>query len=301
MVLLFLAVAGMSWANDFKTLPGQHMLIHFTDKDSGNARIARQTLGQYYHELVFDLQLQVPDTIQVYIIPTRGMFRDIIRGRLPEWTGAFATPGDNAMYLKSPTWDRENDFKTTLVHELLHLLLHKKMGNIEIPRWLDEGLAIFYSQDQRWITSTALSKALTTRSVIHLADIDRVLNFHRTKAELAYQESWSAVQYLLATYDIDALQIILNNLQQRHSLDQAFRQATGSPFQEFEREWIRYAKKKYEWIWLYELDNYVWILIIILFIAAFILIRFRNHKKIKEWEEEPLPDPEDTGPETEAE
>ncbi len=271
---------------DFLLLEKNNIRIIYLVADSANAKQALKITGKYFDEITADLQITERNIINVYIAPTRRNFRNFLRGQLPDWTGAFAAPSENTMFVRSPRWDQDNDFSTTLIHELFHLLLHQKMGITEIPRWMDEGLAIFYSGDKKWIMSTAMSKALATRSLIPLSQIDNVLKFHSAKAELAYQESYSAVQYILATYDIDAVLNILNGLKSNLSLDDCFKVATGSSFHDFEREWINYIKKRYKWTWISEFDNYIWILIIMLFLLAGILIRLRNRQKLREWQNE---------------
>ena len=270
----------------FLLLEKNHIRIIYSPADSNYAKQAMNITGKYLDEISTDLFLTEIKTINIYIAPTRKNFRDFLRGQLPKWTGAFASPSENTMYIRSPRWDQDNDFTTTLVHELFHLLVHQKMGITEIPRWLNEGLAIFYADDKRWIMSTAMSKALATRSLIPLSQIDNVLKFHTAKAELAYQESYSAVQYLLATYDIDAVLKILDGLKSNQSMDNCFKMATGSTFHDFELEWINYIKKNYKWTWISDFDDYIWLFIIVLFLLAGILIRLRNRQKLQEWQNE---------------
>jgi len=270
----------------FNALEKNNIRIVYSPADSNNAKQALEIIGKYYEEISIDLLITEMETIIVFIAPSRRNFREYLKGQLPKWTGAFASPAVNTMYIRSPRWDVNNDFKTSLVHELFHLLLHQKMGITEIPRWLDEGLAIFYSGDNRWIMSTALSKALATHSLIPLSQIDDVLKFHRAKAELAYQESYSAVQYLLATYDIDAVLKILDGLKSNKDINTCFKSATGSSFHEYELEWINYIKKHYKWTWISDFDEYIWIFIILLFLLAGIIIRLRNRQKLQEWQNE---------------
>ncbi len=292
-LLLFLICSlNHTWATQneseagFMLLEKNNIRIIYSPADSINAKQALNITGKYFDEISTDLFITERKTISVYIAPTRRNFRDFLRGQLPKWTGAFASPSENTMYIRSPRWDQDNDFSTTLVHELFHLLIHQKMGITELPRWMDEGLAIFYSDDKKWIMSTAISKALATRSLIPLSQIDNVLKFHMAKAELAYQESYSAVQYLLATYDIDAVMKILDGLKSNQSMDDCFKTATGSSFHDFELEWINYIKKHYKWTWISEFDDYIWIFIIVLFFLVGIIIRLRNRQKLQEWENE---------------
>lgn len=269
-----------------ETIKAGLVTISYAPADSQYARSAARVLAYAYEEITFDLQIVNSDTLRVIIAPSRKKFFEYTRGQLPKWTGAFATPGSRTMVVKSPRWGREGkDFSGVLVHELVHLLIHEKVRGRPVPRWLDEGLAIFYSGETRWKTMTALSKAAATNSLIPLQDIDWVLRFNRIKAELAYQESYSAVRYLLSVYDIDAIRIILDGIRQGRDMDKSFREATGSTFRDFELEWQQYAKKTFKWFWLSDINDFFWVFILVLAILAAIVIRIRNRRKVHEWEE----------------
>ncbi|MBD3385937.1 hypothetical protein GF407_13555 [candidate division KSB1 bacterium] len=251
---------------------------------------AKQTLNHcqiLYQEIAYDLQVEQKDTVKVIIAANRDQFRSYLRGDPPNWAEAFAFPAVNTILLKSPRWNRsETSVKITLAHEILHVVLHKVIGNRYIPRWLDEGLALFYSRDVKWKTMTALSKAVFTNSLIPLRELDDVISFHRFKAELAYQQSFSVVEYILKTYDIDAIQKILTGLRNNENMDKIFLHATGSNFAAFEKEWQNYVRQNYRWLWLYDIQNYLGLLFILLFLIAIPLVWLRNRKKIKTWEKE---------------
>ncbi|MBN1558840.1 hypothetical protein JW998_01220 [candidate division KSB1 bacterium] len=263
-------------------LTRQPFTIHFVAQDSAYARAAFTPLFMAYEEISFDLQLNGVDSFHVYIMPTRKSFHETLRGRLPAWTGAFANPLINTMVIKSPRWNPDDSFETTLIHEFFHLLIHQHLG-AKLPRWLDEGLAIFYSRQERWKTGTALAKAVATGSIIPLSEIDYVLDYHQIKADLAYQQSFSAVDYLLRTYDIDALRQIIKGLKQGQSLDACFISATGSAFADFEIEWQNHIRQTSKWVWLFELDDYLWIAIFILLVSAFILRKVHNRRIEERW------------------
>lgn len=290
-IIVFVLIRTMVASADsrsFQTLSSGDITVQYVVADSMYAKKALATLSRAFEEIAFDLQVTESETLSVLIVPSRSEFGKYIHGELPKWTGAFAIPRYKKMVVKSPRWDRgKNDFRANLIHELTHLLVHEMVGNKPIPRWIDEGLAIFYSREQKWKTSTALSKAMATHSLIPLPDIDYVLKFHQIKAELAYQESYSAVRYLLATYDIDAIQIILQGIRENRDLDKSFILATGSPFRVFEHEWIQYVEKNYKWFWLSDINNFIWISILLLVILAVIIKRIRNRRTIEEWEKFP--------------
>ena len=55
---------------------------------------------------------------------------------------------------------------------------------------------------------------------------------------------------------------------------------------DFEYEWFQYIKKKYRFHFLLDFDNYLWVIILLLFVIGFILIRRRNRRTIRRWEYE---------------
>lgn len=261
--------------------------IHFAEIDSAYARIAKIQLEKKYDEIAYDFDLATNDTFSVIIVSSRKEFQQYLKGRLPNWTGAFASPFNKKMVIRSPRWSNDFlEYRVVLVHELLHLVMPHIVGKQEVPRWINEGMAIFYSGEERWKTSTALSKALSTNSYIPLQEIDDVLNFHRIQAELAYHESYSAIHYLLSIYDIDGLKTILYGIRDRKALDDIFISATGSSFKAFEKEWLAFEKKSQRYYWLSEFDNYLWILILVLVVLAVLVRNLKNRKTEQRWEAE---------------
>jgi len=263
-------------------------IIHCSEQDADFAAEAGKVLIKSYKEISYDFALDSAEHFQVYIMPTRKSFQRALRGELPNWTGAFAVPSQHLMVIKSPRWNSADDFNQVLIHELVHLVVHGIIGAHKLPRWIDEGMAIFYSGEDRWKTDLAVSKALTTNSILSLSEIDDVLEYHRAKADLAYQQSFSAVNYLLATYDIEALRGIIFSLKQGADIHQAFWNATGSDFADFEQEWRAYIEKSHRWLWIYEINEYIWGGILFLAIAAFVSRYIRNKRIQRDWRDESL-------------
>ena len=264
------------------------IILHHAAADSQIAARTAEILYGAYKEIAYDLELLNQDSIHVLIAASRKEFRQLLEGKLPDWTGAFAVPGRRSIYLRSPRWhDPKQSFQSTAIHELVHVLIHDRVNHRPIPRWLDEGLAVFYSRENRMQTSTAISKALATGSLIPLNQVDDVLKFQRIKAELAYQESYSAVYYLLTTYDLEALRIILDGLTHGSSLDECFMQATGSTFIGFEQEWLGWIRKTHKGLWLTDINLY-WLFILFLLPIVYIARKWHNHRTQKRWQEEEL-------------
>ena len=270
------------------TLEQAPFIIHCAQQDSIYAAQAGAILLKAFEEIAYDLGIESYTDLQVYIMPTRKAFIDALKGDLPKWAGAFAVPSQHLMVIKSPRWDKSDNYSQVLIHELAHLVVHELVGARDLPRWIDEGTAIFYSGEDRWRTDAAVSKALATGSVLPLSEVDDVLTYHRAKADLAYQQSFSAVNYLLATYDIEALVEIIHSLKDGVSVDGAFLNATGSTLNDFEGEWRAHIQKAHRWLWLYEINEYIWALIFLLAVLALIFRKVRNKRIEREWRDASL-------------
>jgi hypothetical protein len=267
--------------------------IHYTAQDSGLVVRLFPILQPAWDELLPDLQMADTTTYHIVIAPARAFYQNYLKQGLPKWSGAFAVPSLQTLVIKSPHWDRpENDISKSLIHEVVHLLLFVRCGRQPVPRWLDEGLALFYEKPTQWDYPQTLSRALFTRSLLPLQDIEHVLSFQQSKASLAYQESYSVVTYFLSVYDSDGLHILLNGFRRRQSLDDLFQQATGSRFVQFEIEWQNHIAAKYRYSWLTEWDLLLWLFIVLLAVVAVLWIRRRNRRTLAAWDrlpEEPLP------------
>ena len=155
--------------------------------------------------------------------------------------------------------------------------------------WLNEGLAVYYSGEKGFASGSLVSKALVTNSIIPLSEIDEVLQFHVEKAQLAYQQSYLAVDYLFEEYGSDAVKNIIHKLGQGLNINQAFLDGINLDLWQFEDEWYEYIKRKFRWHFLVEFENFLWVFILVLFILGFLLVRRRNKRIIQQWQEEDDP------------
>ncbi len=283
-VAAFLFLFSAKAEERFRLYSRDRVLVFYRPEDAAYCRNVAEIIIRAREEIAFDFGCFDSETVSVYLAPSKKAFLDMAAGSLPEWAGAFAVPGNEAMVIKSPRWHNDDAFEQTIVHELTHLMLHSCLRGASAPRWLDEGLAVFYSKDKRWNTASTLSKALASHSLIPLEQIDAVLEYRRSKADLAYHQSYSAVLYLLQTYDVDALRRLLDGLRRRRPLDECFLEAVGSTYAGFEAEWRSYIAAHEKWVWFYEIDDYLWLLIFLLACTAFVLRIIRNRRIRREWE-----------------
>jgi len=285
MVTLF-PTTGSAQINSFHWEKIDHspFIIHYLEGDHYSAGLVKNRLDFAYPRLQDEFQYQLTQPVYLYLCNSFDSYRQVVGKNVPLWSAGLAYPNRNLIILK--TVASENNYLNTAVHELTHIITHKMTKGNKLPRWLDEGLAVYFSNEKEFASSSLISKALISNSIIPLSDIDHVLSFNPAQAQLAYQESYVAVIYLHKKYGKNSVRAILNRIGQGDSIDKAFIHSIGMDSWDFELLWYNYIQKKYKWHFLVDFEFYLWIFILLLFIFGFILIRYRNKKKIREWEEE---------------
>jgi hypothetical protein len=191
------------------------------------------------------------------------------------------------VYLPSPRWGAHGaEFQASVVHELAHALVAVFANYQPLPRWLSEGLAIHYSREQQWTSPSQVSKAVFTNSLLSLEEVEHLNSFPEQKARLGYQESYLAVQYLMQRYGLEAVRTLLRALGQGQDPDVAFERAIGKDAWEFEQEWLKEVRHRHRWTFLAEVEWYLWALIPLLAISAYLAVRARTRKTVRAWSEE---------------
>jgi hypothetical protein len=288
-IIFSLTLFSISPAEDrqWQSISGSIFIVFYQGNDLQNSEKILTSLQSSYFRLSQEIGVELIDSVSVFITPSKKVFDQIVGKQFPGWSDGIAAPINNIIILKSARWmPPETDNEAIAIHELTHIILNRAVKSNPIPRWFNEGLAVYYSGEKGYASSTLVSKALVTNSIIPLSDIDNVLQFHKDKAQLAYQQSYLAVEYLFRQYGKNTVKRLIHKLGEGFNLNQAFIDVIDLDLWEFEEEWYEHIKQKYRWHFLVEFDNYLWVLILALFVLGFIIIRRRNKRTIQRWQEE---------------
>ncbi len=278
---------GFAENQHWQRISGSVFIIYFQDDDFHNSEKILDKLQSAYLQLSQEIGVELIDSVAVFLTPSKQAFDQIGGKNIPHWSDGLASPMKNMIILKSPKWTpTDKDINAIAIHELVHIMVDRAVRSNPIPRWLNEGLAVYYSGEKGYASSTLVSKALITKSLLPLSEIDDVLSFHLDKAQLAYQQSYLAVIYLFNNYGAEAVRDIFLKVAEGSNLNEAFTEVIDCDLWEFEQEWLKYIEQQYRWHFLVEVDNYLWVLIVGLFVLGFIVIRRRNKRIIQQWQKE---------------
>jgi hypothetical protein len=283
--------AGINW--HYHSTP--RFVIAYQERDRILSMRVLGELQQRYEHLVDRLGYQPRRTVTVFLCPTQYIFDRMTGGAVPHWGEAAANVAQFRIFLKTPAAsDSRQLLPVTVTHELAHLCLAEiatspgKTTAIPnpLPRWFSEGAAILLSGENRHAHPTVISRAILTNSLVEFDTIDDLLSFPSARAELAYAESYHAVNFMTQRFGAQAIRKFAQAVGDLGDTQPAFRAAFGEELWDFEVAYFDYLRQQFRWYFLLDESFLFGAVIVTLLIAGFFVTRWRTKKKLKEWEED---------------
>ncbi len=262
--------------------------IYYAPQEKGLAKTTSKKVSNALSHLQETLRFESTGTFTVIIAPDRHMFQKYA-GPLPSWAAGATNYQRNVVIMKSPTYGRSSiwEYDETLRHEITHVIIGQYISPDRLPRWLHEGIAMVNAGQQSIRTTYLLSQAVLREDIIPLNELESLLGYDKSRAALGYAESLSAVQFLLTRFPTGTLECIFVHMkEQESSFAQAFQAVTGLTQYYFQYHWMKYLKNKYRWISILSSETTLWILFPLLALLGYLVIRWRNKKKLAQWEDE---------------
>jgi len=168
-------------------------------------------------------------------------------GMEPSMVGGVARAGRNEILLNATSFaSRPDRIRGVLHHELVHLFFAAATSGAEVeaPRWLNEGIAMWRSGEwdlgleQHRRHADVLRDAGAAGTLFALDDLDAAFPGGAFFA-VAYAQSISFVEWLLARGGEEGLRAYLARLDTDEDPSPAFRAVYGISLEDAEREWRR--------------------------------------------------------------
>ena len=221
--------------------------------------------------------LRVQDSIRVNFYFNRQLAGEVLPDA-PYWSGGIARSG-NQIHIFSQ--DRRSWY-ATLKHELVHSVL--RQNEIRIPTWFEEGLAETFADQWTWRDFNTLGSAVMRRQVIPLIDINRLQTFNRSQAQLAYSQSMHVTRFLMKRHGDEVIKELL--AMEGASFRDHFEAVTGEGLADFEIAWRERLKREFWFFGMSQLPGWLWVLMPLIVIVAFVQKMDRGRRQLKEWAEE---------------
>ncbi len=137
------------------------------------------------------------------------------------------------------------------------------------PRWLHEGLAKYATGDLPMEERELLGQAAVDGKLLHISELEAAFNGSPQQVSLAYAQSYTLVDYLASREGKAGLSGFLEELGNVGEVDRALVRTYQMPISQLEEQWLHQITRVYlPQRSPHILDNWVWIAIVVLFVAA---------------------------------
>ncbi len=199
----------------WQSLDGQGLRLWYHDMDLDEARDVLDMSERSFRAVDALVDLREERTIEVVAYQRQADLRRALADRGATYESRLSTLGARvaADTVVLDVGSSADDLEEVIRHELSHIVLHLHLGRewVQVPAWLDEGLAMYaegpLGRDEQGLLDRALARdeLLSARSLTAFpGDAGQV--------SLAYAESRDLVAFLVEEHESGAFRRMLDNL-----------------------------------------------------------------------------------------
>jgi hypothetical protein len=243
-----------------------------------DGRLARSLLAAAVATDTFPWLPRPVERVLIVVAPDRQRFRELVGPGAPEYGAAIAIPSERRIVMQgSRAASDAGDPLQVLRHELAHLALHERLGNIP-PRWFDEGYASVAAGEWGREEILATNVVLALRGMPSLDSLETRFIGGAEQASAAYALAHRAVVELAALDPSRGLSLFFDYWRQTGELDPAIRQAFGITQAAFEGRWREHTQRRYGALALFA-DITIGALVLLFFITPLYVVRRRRDRR----------------------
>jgi len=207
---------------------------------------------------------------------------------VPGWAVGTAYASRNTIFIMQPRGIKlkYTDITEVVTHEYVHVATGNYLEAVDMPRWLDEGLADFVGGARSWTAPLTLGTASITGRLIPMAELKNHWPQSAEAAGLAYAQSSDFVAFIEREYGPGAIRKLLKTARSTGDLDAAFRRVAGKGVYELESEWIGKMTRRYKWIPILSGGVTLWAMASVLVVIGYMRKRRMRRLKYQLWEME---------------
>jgi hypothetical protein len=289
-VYCFLIIPLLASLPEYDTITTPYYDFFFTPDDREAVEALAEGSSAITDSVLSDLGVTLTGKISVYI-PDRGGFQNAqpVQTILPDSVIGTAYHQLSRMVLKSPRafTGTTINLRKTFIHELTHILLGQAFNRDEhVPRWLNEGLAMYESREWSFDRVVTMTHAVLTDALLPLSDLTHAFPQEKKNLELAYCQSFYLVSFLVSEYGTEQFHAFIHSYSKEKVLEDVLLTIYGMNLYELERRWHRTLTMRFSWIPLITSSIALWFMITLIFIVSYLRKKRNVRIILKNWEEE---------------
>lgn len=225
--------------------------------------------------------------LHVYVAHTAAEFNHWSPALPAQRIQGFARSREGIIVIRGPALlGPRASYPGILRHELLHVLIARNTGEDNVPRWLNEGLAMLLSDEGRWSNSLQLANLYRQNRIVGYDTLPYIFEAPGNETQFgdAYVQSLAMTTYLRERLGEDSFWALINDLKTVR-FDQALRARAGMTPHDFYDAW---HETLWDWSGIVSILTGVSFFQLIILIALFAWWRKRRRgqRLMNQWDEE---------------
>lgn len=226
---------------DWRTVSGDIIAVHWYEGSEAFANRALAIGEEAVAEAEALLGVTETEPIDFYVYADVEAFYDALGPGTRENVGGQANAEIRTLFALITPDEIDDPWVGVVVpHELVHLVFDTAVSNPYHfpPRWLNEGLATYLSEGYKPRDRATVEAAAREGTLIPLDGLVGQFPTTRDGFFLAYAESVSALDHLIASHGEDAMVALIRSYADGVTDDEAFEAAIGSDVASFNADWF---------------------------------------------------------------
>ncbi len=276
--------------SDFSTFDGGWIQMTYHPTLKAKVSVLQREASSIKLELNRLLGESTLDRVHVIIGRTPGEMETLAPegARFPKYAAgvAFSEAGLVLLTAESRYPGERHDLLEVFRHELAHIALHDAIGRTNVPRWFNEGFAIYASKEAETARLQTLWTATLADRLIPLDRLTRSFPADARAASVAYAQAADLIRYFLRSDEAHRFESLIQRLARGQEFSQALSDAYATDLFSLEKQWREDVARRYTFWPVIFGGSLVWFAAFGLMIAAYVKRRRRATRKLEVWAKE---------------
>lgn len=273
----------LSPARGFEKTETDFFTFYYVPEDGKAGAFLSSASDQIARDRSESLGLALLKKIDVFLVPAFDDFKKVHpdAGHIPTWAVGVAYPSKSIIVIL-----RKNhvDLIKTFSHELNHILLGQAFnGRENVPRWLDEGLAMIQADEWSLSRLSTMTSAVLTGSLIPMDRLAESFPAEQWNAELAYCQSFYFISFLKGRFGEGSFKTFIQEYSKYKDFQNSIKRTYHISWDQMEKLWLDYLKLRFSWIPLITSTSTLWFVATIIFLIAYVRKKRKSSHRLREW------------------
>jgi len=216
--------------------------------------------------------------------------------KVPVWAAGMAFSRLNLILLRiKGSSPREESIVEVFAHEWAHVALAHATAFRPVPRWFNEGFAMYEADQWSFSRAGTLASAVISDRLFSLETLTDSFPTRLDDVSLAYAQSIDFISFLLEEYGQKRFHRLIRLLAEDWTFLSALKEAYETGLHVLEKKWREDLKLRFTWIPLITGTATLWFLATLIFLLAYIKKRKRKLAGFESLDDDddPLPPKDD--------